>query len=72
MDSTYSSKVTLFPTFQTDQNKHKRFASQTVLRFLPTKDPFHPKRVSLTEEGNTQDTPNKVKNNFHTSLVFSY
>ena len=70
MDSTPPSKASLFLT-QTDQNKHKRLAFQTVLRFLPTKDHFHSKKVSLTEEGNTQYTSNKVKNSFHTSLVFS-
>ena len=70
MDKTPPSKAILFLAFQTGQNKHKKPAFQTVLRFLPIKDPFHPKKVSLTEEENTQDTPNKVKNNFHTSLVF--
>ena len=60
MDSTPPSKAILFFVFQADQNKYKGFAFQTALRFLPTKDPFHPKRVSPTEEGNT-----------HTSLVFS-
>ena len=71
MDITPSSKTILFLTFQTDQNKHKGSAFQTILRILPKKDLFHPKRVSLTEERNTQDSPNKVKSNFHTSLVFS-
>ena len=71
MDGTPPSKAILFIAFQTDQNKHKEPAFQVALHFLPTKDHFHPKRVSLTEEGNTQYTPNKVKNSFHTSLFFS-
>ena len=44
---------------------------QTVLRFFPTKNPFQPKRVSLTEEGNTQDTPTKVKIISHNALMSS-
>ena len=71
MDSTPSSKTILFLAFQTDQNKHNGPTFQTVLHFLPTKDPFQPKRVSLTKEGITQDTANKVKNSFHTSILFS-
>ena len=71
MDNTLSSKAILFLTFQMDQNKHNGLACQTTLRFLPTKDPLHPKRVSFTEEGNTQDTPNNEKSNIHTSLIFS-
>ena len=71
MDSTPPSKAILFLTFQTNKNKHKGATFQTALRFLPTKDPFHAKRVSLTKEGNTQYTPNKMKNSFHTSLVHS-
>lgn len=71
MDNTPPSKAILFLAFQTGQNKHKGPAFQTVLRFLPTQTPFHPKRVSISEEGNTQYTPNNVKNNSHTSLVFS-
>ena len=51
-----SSKAILFFAFQIDQNKHKGPVFQTALRFLPTKAPFHPKRVSLTEAGNTQYT----------------
>ena len=70
-DNTPSSKAILFLAFQTDQNKHKGLAFQTTLHILPTKVPFHPKRVSLTEKGNTHYTLNKVNNNFHTSLVFS-
>ena len=53
MDKTLSSKVILFLAFQTDQKMHKGPVFQTVLRFLPTKDPFHFMGVSLTEEGNT-------------------
>ena len=71
MDSTLSSKSILFIAFQTDQNKRNRHTCHIALRFLPTKDPLHPKRVSFTKEGNTQDTPNNEKNNIHTSLVFS-
>ena len=52
MDSTPSSKAILFLVFQTNQNKHKGPTFQIALRFLPTKAPFRPKRVSLTEEGN--------------------
>ena len=70
-DSTPSSKVMLFLAFQTDQNKHRGAAFHTVLRFLPTQAPSHPKKVSLTKAGNTQHTPNRVKNSFHTSLIFS-
>ena len=53
MDSTPPSKAILFLAFQTDQNKHKGPTFQTALCFLPTKNPFHPKRVSLIEDGNT-------------------
>ena len=71
MDSTPTSKAMLFLTFQTDQNKHRGAIFHTVLRCLPTQAPSQPTRVSLTEEVNTQHTPSKVKNIFHTSLVFS-
>ena len=53
MDNTLSSKAIIFLAFQADQNKHNGPSCQTALRFLPTNDLFHPKRVSLTEEGNT-------------------
>ena len=70
MDDILSLKAVLFLAFQTDQNKHNGPSCQTALRFLATKDPLHPKRVSFTEEGNTQDTPNNERSNTHTSLVF--
>ena len=70
-DNIPSSKAMLFLTFQTDQNKHRGATFHTLLRFLPIQAPSHPTRVSLTEEGNTQHTPNKVKNRFHIVLVFS-
>ena len=69
-DSTPSSKATLFLAFQTDQNKHRRRTFHTILPFLPTQAPSQPKKVSITEEGKTQHTPNRIKNSFHTSLVF--
>lgn len=53
MDSTSSSKAILFFVFQIVQKMHKGLALQIVLCFLPIKDSFHPKRISLTEEGNT-------------------
>ena len=70
-DSTPSSKAIPILAFQTDQNKHRGAVFHIVLCFLPSQSPSQPKRASLTDEGNTQHTPNKVKNNFHTSLVFS-
>ena len=51
---------------------HKGPALQTFLHFLPTKDPSQLKRVSLTEEGNTHETPKIVKKNIsHKALVFT-
>ena len=38
----------------------KRSNSPHLLVFLPTKEPCQLRRISLTEEGNTQDTPNKT------------
>ena len=70
-DNTPSSKTILFLAFQTNQNKHRGSAFHTVMYFLYTQAPSQPNRVSLTEEGNTQHKPNRVKNSFHTSLVFS-
>ena len=71
MDNTSSSKAILFLTFQTVQKKHKGPTLQTFLRFLPTKNPFQLKRVSLTEEGNTHKTPKREKNTSHKALVFT-
>ena len=69
MDNTLSSKAILFLTFQMTQNKRNGPSCHTFFLFVPTKEPLHPKRVSFTEEGNTQVTPNKERSNIHT--VFS-
>ena len=59
MDNTLSSKAILFFAFQMAQNKHNGLTCHTTFLFLPTKEPFHPKKVSFIENGNTQDTPKK-------------
>ena len=71
MDSMLSLKAILFLAFQTVQKMHQGPTLQTFLRFLPTKDPFQLKRVSLTEEGNTHETPKRVKNISYKPLVFT-
>ena len=53
MDSTSSSNAILFLTFQTVQKIHKGSALQTSFLFFPTKDPFQPKSIILTEAGST-------------------
>ena len=63
-----SLKANLFLTFQTVQ-KMWRGAALHALCFLPRKKPFQLRRVSLTEEGKTQDTPNKVKSRYHNTLL---
>ena len=66
MDSTPSSKAILFLTFQMTQNKHNGPTCHATVLFLPTKVPLHPKRVSFTEKGKTQDTPKKKKGDIST------
>ena len=65
------SKAILFLAFRTVQKIRKGLTLQTFLCFLPIKDSFQLKRVSLTEEGNTHETPKREKNIFHKVLVFT-
>ena len=55
-------KAILFLTFQTVQEMHKELALQTFLHFLPINELCQPNSISLIDEGNTQDTLNRVKN----------
>ena len=71
MDSPQSSNAIEFLSFQITQNKHNGPNCHATFLFFPTKDPLHPKRVSLTERGKTHETPKKERNTIHTSLVFS-
>ena len=70
IDNISSLNANLFLTFQTVQKMWRGVALHTFLRFLPTKEPCQLRRVSLTEKGNTQDTPNKVNSKSHKTLVF--
>ena len=56
-----SSKILLFLFFHKVQNKYKGAAFHTFFLFFPTKEPFHPRMVSLIELGITQWTPKRVK-----------
>ena len=69
IDNISSLKAKQFLAFQTVQKMCRGAALHTFLRFLPTKEPCQLRRVSLTEEGNTQDTPNKVKRRSHKTFV---
>ena len=69
--SSSSSKAILFLVFQTIQNKHNGPPLHTFLRFLSTNEPCHRNRVSLTDDGNIQDTPKTAKSNSHKTLVFT-
>ena len=71
MESTLSSKAILFLAFQIVQEMQKGLAFQSFLCFLPTKVPFQPKSVALTEKGSTHDTPKRVNNISHKALVFT-
>ena len=62
-------KANLFLAFQTVQKMWRGAALYAFLRFLPTNKPFQLRRVSQTEKGNTQDTPNKVKSRSYNTLV---
>ena len=64
------SNAILFLSFHTIQKRHKGANFQVFLRFLPTKDPNQPRRVSITEQGRTQVTPKRANNNSHKTLVF--
>ena len=70
IDNISSLNANLFLTFQTVQKMWRGVALHTFLRFLPTKEPCQLRSVSLTEKGNTQDTPNKVNSKSHKTLVF--
>ena len=41
------------------QNKHNGPALHTFIRFFSKNEPCHPNRVSLTDDGSTQDTPKR-------------
>ena len=69
IDNDSSLKANLFLAFQTVQKMWRGVALHAFLRFLPRKKPFQLRRVSLTEEGKTQDTPNKAKRRSHNALV---
>ena len=69
-ENTSSLKTSLFLVFQIVQKMQREATLHTLLRFLPTKEPCQLRRVSLTEEGSSQDTPNKVKSNSYRTLVF--
>ena len=71
MDSPQSSNAIEFLAFQITQNKHNDPNCHATFLFFPTKEPLHPKRVSLTKRGKTHETPKKERNTIHTSLVFS-
>ena len=71
MDNTQSSKAIEFLALHMTQNKHNGPNRHATFLFLPTKESLHPKRVSFTERGKTQETPKKERSNIHTSLVFS-
>ena len=70
IDNISSLNANLFLVFQTIQKMWRGAALHAFLCFLPTKEPCQLRRVSVTEEGNTQDTPNKVKSKSHKTLVF--
>ena len=69
IDNTSSLMATLFLAFQTVQKMQRGATLHTFQRFLPTKEPCQLRRVSLTEEGSTHDTPNKEKSKSHKTLV---
>ena len=62
------SKAILFLSFQTIQKRHIGVALQTLLLFLPTNEPCHPKRTSLTNEGIIHNTLKKLNNKSHKTL----
>ena len=70
IDNISSLNANLFLVFQTIQKMWRGAALHAFLCFLPTKEPCQLRRVSVTEEGNTQDTPNKVNSKSHKTLVF--
>ena len=65
-----SSNAILFLSFHTAQKRQEGASFQAFLRFLSTKDPNQPKRVSLTKQGSTRVTPKRANNNSHKTLVF--
>ena len=68
-DRTSFSKTILFLSFHTIQNKQRGAARQTLLCFLSFKGACQPKRVSLTEKGVTQLTPNKENKRSHKTFA---
>ena len=69
IEITSLSKAILFLFFQTNQNKQRGSAIQAFLRFLPTKEPCQPRRVSLAESRRTHITPNRAKTSSHKTLA---
>ena len=69
IERTSYSKTILFLSFQTVQNKQRGAALQALLRFLSLKGASQPKRVSLTEKGITQLTPNKENKRSHKTFA---
>ena len=70
IDILSSLKANRFLAFHTIQKIWRGAALLTFLCFLPTEEICQLSRVSLTEHGNTQDTPNKEKSNSHKTLIF--
>ena len=71
IESSSPSKGILFLAFQTIQNKHNGPSLHTFLCFLSTNRPCHPNKVSLTDDGSTQDTQKRAKSNSYKILVFT-
>ena len=71
MDNTSFLKAILLLVFQTVQKMQRGPTLQTVLRFFPIKKPVQPNRVSLIDNGNTEDTLKRVKNISHNAFFFS-
>ena len=63
------SKTILFLSFQTVQKRHNGAIIQAFLRFLPTKEPCQPIKVSLIDNGRTHVTPKIANNNSHKTLA---
>ena len=61
IDNSPFSNVNKFFSFYVVQNIHKGIVCQVFLQVLPTKDSYHPRRVSLTKQERTQDTPKREK-----------
>ena len=64
-------KVSLFLSFQTDQNIHKGVICQALLRLFLTKTPFHPRRVAFTVHERVQDTLKREKKRFHRTRILT-